>query len=236
VDGAYKHRALRRKGGEVAAEISLRCAVASASLESISGYLVEDVRSGKVLDPVVHGALRVAEALPALAERWQTAPRQVLAKLHMLAGAGVLPGDAQGRPLVQLGRSGLAGWIPGAPASLDLVSEIVVAKLGDPLVRAAVVHGELLALAPFPGVNGIVARAAGRLTLVASGLDPRGLVATEEVHLEREPEYRGAAGAFATGTPDGMRSWLRHVALAVSVGAERIAPIGDTVLAEGWRR
>src|SRR4029453_18324879 len=83
VDGAYRHRTLRRKGGAVAAEISLRCAVASASLQS-DGYQVEAVRSGTVLDPVVQGALRVFEELPTLASRWETAPRQVLARVHLL--------------------------------------------------------------------------------------------------------------------------------------------------------
>src|SRR5215207_8919114 len=190
VDGAYRHPALRRKGGPVAAEISLRCAVASASLLS-GGYQLELVRSGTVLDPVLQGSLRVAESLPALAGRWENAPRQVFARLHVLAATGLLPADALGRP----------------SASLDRVCSYIVERSGDPLIRAAVVHGELLALNAFAAVNGIVARAAARLTLVTSGLDPRGLVASEETHLEREPEYVGAAGAFATGTPDGIRSW-----------------------------
>ena len=68
---------------------------------------------------------------------------------------------------------------------------------------------------------------AGRLTLVASGLDPRGVIPVEEAHLARRPEYVGAAGAFATGTPDGMRSWLRHCATAVEQGADALAPIAD---------
>ena len=48
---------------------------------------------------------------------------------------------------------------------------------------------------------------------------------------EREPEYVGASGAYATGTPDGVRSWLRHYAAAVSVAADRLGAIGDSVLA-----
>lgn len=218
VDGAYKHRALRRQGGAVAAEISLRCAVAAAALEG-HRYELSDVRGGTVLDAVLQGALRVAEALPGLHQTWQTAPRQVLARLHLLAGTGVLPDGALGRPA------------PESAERLDLLLEIVTRQQGDPLVRAAVVHGELLALRAFPGVNGIVARAASRLTLVASGFDPRGLVAVEVAQLAREPEYIGAAGAFATGTPDGLRSWLRHYATAVEQGCGEIAVVGDAVLA-----
>jgi hypothetical protein len=77
----------------------------------------------------------------------------------------------------------------------------------------------------------VVARAAARLTLIGRGLDPRGLVGVETGHHEREPEYVGSAGAYATGTPDGVRSWLRHYVAAVEVGAAEIAGIGDAVLA-----
>jgi hypothetical protein len=93
------------------------------------------------------------------------------------------------------------------------------------------VHAELLTLRPFAGPAGVVARAAARLTLVGRGLDPRGLLAVEVGHHEREPEYVGASGAYATGTPDGVRSWLRHYAAAVSAGAEQIVVIGDRMLA-----
>jgi hypothetical protein len=76
-----------------------------------------------------------------------------------------------------------------------------------------------------------VARAAARLTLIGRGLDARGLLAVEVGHLTREPEYVGAAGAYATGTPDGVRSWLRHYAAAVEAGAAEITAVGDGVLA-----
>jgi len=89
------------------------------------------------------------------------------------------------------------------------------------------VHGELLALNAFGPVTGVIARAAGRLTLVASGLDPRGIIPVEVVHYERQPEYVGASGAFATGTPDGMRSWLKHCANAVELAAQSLEPIAD---------
>ena len=77
----------------------------------------------------------------------------------------------------------------------------------------------------------VVARAAARLTLLSSGLDPRGLVGVDVGHLERQPEYVGAARAFATGTPDGIRSWLRHYTAAVEVAAAGLVEIGDEVLA-----
>jgi hypothetical protein len=146
----------------------------------------------------------------------------VLAKLHLLAARGVVP-DAE------LGR--LAGGARVA-SRLDSLAALVAGNdRTPPLLLAAIVHAELLALKPFAGPSGVVARAAARLTLIGRGVDPRGLIGVEVGHLQRQPEYVGAAGAYATGTPDGVRSWLRHYANAVGVGAAEIAPIGDAVLA-----
>jgi hypothetical protein len=218
VDAALRHRALRRHGGAVAAEISLRCAVASAALEG-HGYGLDDVRAGTVTDPVQQGALRVAEGLGGLVELWPRAPRQVLAKLHVLAARGVVPADDLGRLTSGADRiDALAGLVAGNDRT-------------PPLLLAAIVHAELLTLRPFAGPAGVVARAAARLTLIGRGLDPRGLVAVDVGHRSREPEYVGSAGAYATGTRDGVRSWLRHYAAAVEVGAAEITAVGDTVLA-----
>jgi hypothetical protein len=217
-DAAMRHRALRRSGGRVAAEIGLRAATASAALEGYPHDL-DEVRNGTVTDPVVQGALRVNAALDGLADRWPTAPRQVLARLHTLAAAGAVREPALGRPRtdVDAGR-------------LDLLCDLITGPGGAPaLLRAAVIHGELLALRAFAGPNGLVARAAARLTMISSGLDPRGLLGVEIGHYEREPEYRGTAGSFATGTPDGLRAWLRHCASATGVAAERLAEVCDSV-------
>src|SRR5690242_10076556 len=213
-----RHRALRRHGGQVAAEASLRAAVASAALEG-HAYDLEEVRGGTVTDPVLQGALRVAESAGGLVDLWPRAPRQVLAKLHVLAGRGVVPAADLGR------------LVSGADR-IDALSGLVSsASVPDPLLLAAVVHAELLTLRPFAGASGVVARAAARLTLIGRGFDPRGLVAVEVGHRSREPEYVGSAGAYATGTPDGVRSWLRHYAAAVTEASDELVRIGDEVLA-----
>lgn len=218
VDAALRHRALRRHGGRVAAEASLRAAVASAALEG-HAYDLDEVRAGTVTDPVVQGALRVAEGAGGLVDLWPRAPRQVLAKLHVLAARGAVPAADLGR-------------LTSGADRIDALSGLVAGnEQTPPLVLAAIVHAELLTLRPFPGPAGVVARAAARLTLIGRGLDPRGLVAVEIGHREREPEYVGASGAYATGTPDGVRSWLRHYAAAVTVAADELERIGDAVLA-----
>jgi hypothetical protein len=218
LDAALRHRALRRHGGRVAAEASLRAAVASAALEG-HAYDLAEVRAGTVTDPVVQGALRVAEGMGGLVDIWPRAPRQVLARLHVLAARGVVPVDELGR------------LTAGADRITALADLVAGNESTPPMLLAAIVHAELVTLRPFAGPAGVVARAAARLTLIGRGLDPRGLLAVEAGHREREPEYVGAAGAYAPGPPDGVRSWLRHYAAAVIIGADQITAIGDGVLA-----
>ncbi len=218
VDAAMRHRSLRRHGGQVAAEAGLRGAVASAALEG-HNHDLDLVRGGAITDPVLHGALRVAEGSAGLVDLWPRAPRQVLAKLHVLAAHGVVPAEGLGR-------------LTGSAERIDALAGLVAGNdRTPPLLLAAIVHAELITLRPFAGPAGLVARAAARLTLISRGFDPRGLIAVDLGHLRREPEYRGAAGAYATGTPDGVRSWLRHYATAVSIAAAELTTVGDTVLA-----
>ncbi len=220
VDVALRHRALRRSGGPLAAEVGLRAATASAALEG-HAFPVDEVRAGTVTDPVLQGALRVSAALDGLAHGWRTAPRQVLARLHVLAARGCagVDDDMLGRPVASSAVSG----------RLDTLLSVLLAPGAPALLRAAVVHGELLALRPFAGPNGVVARAAARLTLISDGLDPRGLIAPDLGHADREPEYVGTANAFSTGTPDGVRAWLKHYAAATEVAASRLVELADAM-------
>ena len=211
VDTALRERALRRVGGQVAAEVGLRSAVASAALEG-HGYPREEVRAGLVTDPVVQGALRLAGALGGLVEVWITAPRQALARLHVLAARDLVDAEALGRPIADADR-------------LDTLLYSVGSSNAPALLRAAVVHGELLAARPFAGPNGLVARAAARLVSMSAGLDAHGLLPVDVGHHTRELEYQGASGAFATGTRDGLRAWFRHYAAAVELAAAELVTV-----------
>jgi hypothetical protein len=96
-------------------------------------------------------------------------------------------------------------------------------------VLAAVVHGELLTLAPFAQGNGVVARAAARLTVICGGLDPQGLVVPEVAHLRREQEYRTAATGFASGDADAVGRWIVHCCTALTAGAREAISIAQAV-------
>jgi hypothetical protein len=205
----HNHRANRRGWPTTAAEASVRAARASASLDGGSAELPAD---GPVTDPVLAGALRVAEALGGLLAAWRSAPGQALARLHVLAAAD-LPGvtdDDLGRPRREA----------GVGERLDALAGLVTGGTSVPApVLVAVVHGELLALAPFPTAGGVVARAAARLTAVGTGLDPKGLAVPEVGHYRAADEYRASAAAFATGELEGLARWFAHCAQAWQVGA-----------------
>jgi len=225
VDLLIGQRVLRRRGSDVSMEAALRGARASAVLEGADATL-EQVRSGESEDPRVKGSLRVSGELGLLVETWAKAPRQVLARLHVLAAADAVAPEALGRPR----RAGEEVSDPlgiGAPPSAAEVAvrlEALASLLATPtdapaLVVGAVVHGELLALRPFGWGDGIVARAAERLTLMERGLDPNSLVPTQLGHEQRRAEYVRALHGYLTGTPEGVSGWVVHCAQAVMDGA-----------------
>jgi hypothetical protein len=215
VEAVHAHRTNRRGWPTTAAEATVRAARASAALDGGAADLPED---GPVTDPVLAGSLRVAEALGGLLPTWRRAPLQALAKLHVLAATDRVPESELGRPRVG----------PELGARLDGLAGLVAGGTSVPgPVLVGVVHGELLALAPFAVGNGIVARAAARLTAISTGLDPKGLVVPEVGHLRAQAEYVDAAAAFATGTRDGLARWFAHEVTAWRTGAKEATGIAD---------
>ena len=110
---------------------------------------------------------------------------------------------------------------PGAVAArLDALFDLLMSDTEAPaIVVGAIVHGELLALRPFWRCDGIVARAAQRVTFIARGLDPKSLVAPEVGHADLGGAYAEALHGYVAGTPVGVAGWVRHCADAVSVAA-----------------
>lgn len=220
VSQVHRHPVNRRGWAVTSAEASVRAARASAALDGGSAILPADAA---VDEPVLAGALRVAEALGGLLGTWQRAPLQVLARLHVLAAADLASGSALGRP-----RSS-----PPVAARLDGLAQLLTGGSQVPApVLVAVVHGELLALAPFEHANGVVARAAARLTAIASGLDPKGLVVPEVAHLRRERQYRATAAGFARGGSEAVCGWVVHCCAALRAGAREALSIAEALAAE----
>jgi hypothetical protein len=213
---AHRHPTNRRGWPASAAEASVRAARASAALDGARPDLPAD---GLVSEPVLAGALRVAEELGRLLPAWRRAPLQALARLHVLAAADLVDRpDLLGRPRP----------VPGISARLEALAALVGGGTSVPApVLVAVVHGELLAVSPFGTGDGVVARAAARLTAVASGLDPKGLAVPEVGHFRRSAEYRSAAAGFASGTREGLGRWLLHSCWAWQLGAREAESIAS---------
>src|ERR687886_3117664 len=137
------HPALRGRAAEARAEAGVRAVRASAALAGarLPVDLVRDVARGAATFPpdasgrAALGVLRAHAEAEALAPGWERAPLQVLARLHVVAAAGLVPDAALGRPR-------LPGEAPGDGADL-------LRPDGTPLPAAdpAEVPGRLVALA-----------------------------------------------------------------------------------------
>ena len=210
----HRHPANRRGWPTTAAEASVRAARASAAIE---GGDTEIPADGTVTDPVLAGALRVAEAIGPLLPTWQRAPLQALARLHVLAATDLVDTDDLGRPTESGPR-------------LELLASLVAggSKAPGPIL-VAIVHGELQALSAFGPATGVIARAAARLTMIGTGLDTKGLAVPEVAYLRRAAEYRAALDGFASGEPEGVGRWLVFSCEALQAGAREAAGIADSV-------
>jgi hypothetical protein len=220
---AHRHRANLRGWPANAAEAALRAARASSVLDGGSLKL-----SDEGPDPVLAGALRVSEALEggatSLVGVWQRAPMQAIAKLHALAAADIADDDGLGRPRpdTDIGRR------------LELLADVVTGGTRVPApVIAAVVHGELLTLAPFGTADGLVARAVSRLVTITSGLDPHGLGVPEVYWMRESGDYRAAARGFSSGTPDGLTAWILLTCRALRAGAREALAIAEGSVGQG---
>ncbi|CCG01511.1 hypothetical protein [Blastococcus saxobsidens] len=219
IDRLLGHRVLRRESAGVSTESALRGARASAALAGVDVPLAE-LRAGSVTDPVVQGALRASVALGAMVETWPKAPGQVLARLHVLAAADLADSGDLGRPAPHAGArlGGLFSLVTGATT----VPAVLVAGL---------VHGELAALAPFGVADGVVARAAARLTGITRGLDPKAVSVPEVGFAELGRDaYADALAGYRSGTPEGVAAWLVHCCRATEHGALEGLAICESLL------
>ena len=219
IDRLLGHKVLRRESAGVSTESALRGARASAALDGVDVPLAE-LRAGRVDDPLVQGALRASAALGSMTDTWSRAPGQVLARLHVLAAADLAERADLGRPGPHAGPrlAGLLGLVTGATTA-------------PAVLVAALVHGEVAALAPFGTADGVVARAAGRLTGVTRGLDPKAVSVPEVGFAELGGEsYASALAAYAGGTPEGVAGWIVHCCRATELGAVEGLAICESLL------
>ncbi len=208
IDALLRDRGLRRTTPDLTAESLLRGAHASAVLEG-SDATLETVREGG-RDPVAQAAVRLSSELLGLLPTLSQSPLQALARMHTLAGKGVVDDDDLGRPRD----------VESAARLRDLGRTLTERTAAPALVVAAVVHAELAVAAPFVSHNGLVARAAERLVLVARGVDAKSLVVPEAGHLALRREYESNLRGYRDGATAGVHAWLLYAAEAYAKGAE----------------
>jgi hypothetical protein len=207
IDAMLRDRGLRRTTPEQTTESLLLGAHASAVLEGSRSSL-DEVRAGAA-DEIAQAAVRVSTGVLALVPVIGTSPLQAFARLHALAGKGVVDDDALGRP-VSADRAD----------RLNALATTLSATSVPALMVGALVHAELATVAPFASHNGIVARAAERLVMVARGVDPASVVVPEAGHLAVRAEYESNLRGYRDGGRSGLHSWLLYAAEAVSAGAD----------------
>jgi hypothetical protein len=207
IDALLRDRGLRRTTPDQTTESLHRGAHASAVLEG-SASTFEEVRDGHG-DETAQAALRVSTGVLSLVPVIGSSPLQALARLHALAGKGVVDDEALGRPVS-----------PEAAARLNALGTTLTATSVPGLMVGALVHAELLTVAPFASHNGIVARAAERLVMVARGVDPASVVVPEAGHLALRREYESNLRGYRDGGRPGLQAWLLYAAEAVTRGVE----------------
>lgn len=208
IDALLRDRGLRRTAPELTAESLLLGAHASAALEG-SGSTLDEVRAGEG-DETSAAAVRVTTELLGLVPVLAHSPLQAIARLHTLAAKGLVDDADLGRPTGQAAADRLAG-----------LGRLLLGRTTAPaLVTAAVVHAELVTVAPFASHNGLVARAAERLVLVARGVDPTSLTVPEAGHLALRPAYESNLTGYAEGGVAGVHAWLLYAAEAFTAGAQ----------------
>lgn len=205
----------------------------------------------------VGAALRLAAEAGQLLSIWRHSPLQVLARLHLLAVGDTDPSAGRPRGVGEpagpafpaelkategVGAADEAGDLPPAPsaeeaaARLDQLAQLLAARSDRPsggapaLVVAAVVHGELLALRPFSAYNGLVARAAQRIVLIAEGLDPKAICPADVGLAELgTAAYRNALQGYLSGTPEGMARWIVHCGEALRLGVRESTAVCEAM-------
>jgi hypothetical protein len=212
MDGLLREPALRRRRGEVRAAARLHAAWASATLSGGDVPLDQfqppfaDDTSGQL----ANAALNVGSEVGALADTWRNAPLQAIARLHSVAATGTSSSEDLGRPR----------RAPGVSERLATLAEVVSQTEVAGVIVSAVVHAELMTVRPFGSFDDIVARAAARVVLVQTGVDPDAIAVPEMGLVELgDGAYRQALQGYETGRPTALGHWVTFHAAAVQRGA-----------------
>ncbi len=257
------NEALRRRWREARAEAAIRGAIASGGVEGAvvpaevlrehvaEGSLTEAATGDPGLDAVAglwRAGTRLVGWMPDLIGRGRPVvppARSLLAVLHRDVVGPLAAGGRVALEEVGVPRSGRVGAREGGPGTEPQGEELAARLAGlvvlieveraPALVRAAIVHAEMLAARPFTAGNAAVGRLLVRHLLVRDGVEPTG-TAVSDLYPGRVPvAYAEAAGAYASGTMEGVVAWVVWQAEAVLAGVQEAQRLCRAVQAGTWR-
>lgn len=184
----------KRHAARVGDQILTAAAHASANLD-------EDPDLG-----LAAAAIESVDSLPKLS----VAPLQAIAQLHAVVAIAEDP-DSRGRPRSEFAEGD----------RLTALSDVALSSSPAVLV-GAILHGELLAMAPFATRNGLVARGTYRAILTQRGVDP---LISVEIGLG---DFGGkviasALDSYKTGTAEGVSAWVELNARAITFAAKALS-------------
>lgn len=253
------NEALRRRWREARAEAAVRGAIASGGVEG--AVLPVDVLRDAVASRSLTEASTGDPSLDAVAGLWragtrlngwmpdlrgegrpaQPSPRTLLTALHRdvagpLAVTGTIPLDdvaapRRGERVPLEGGPGEAPAGDALDARLDGLLRLIDAAGAPALVRAAVVHAEMVCARPFTAGNAAVGRLLVRHLITRDGLEPTGVAVVDQYAGRVPVAYADALAAYATGTLDGVVAWVVWQAEAVLVGIQEAQAICRSVQA-----
>lgn len=222
VDAVLRDRGLRAVAADTSAEALVAAARANAALAAGDD-------DGPAADSsTLEGAtVRLYTEIVDMSGLIRVAPGQAIARAHAVFGRGILADD-------QLGRARDDPDVAGRMASINQL--LTAPTSASVIVVAGIAHAELVSCRPFASGNGVVARAVEHMILIDGGIDSPAVTIPEAGHRMVAADtpgpaqgsgYREALANYRSGTADGVRRWLLHVADAVARGAE-LSPLGSS--------
>lgn len=229
VDALLWDRHTRTVGAELARQSVLRGSWANAAMDGAEVPL-ESIEAGEIeVSPMgtrISRVLAMTTQAPSMVDIYARSPLQAWARMNSVLVAGTVPESEVGRPRSDSETEDplRLGGVPLAMAAsqrLTGLADLIVSETTAPaIVEAGVVHAELAVLRPFRHGSGPVARATIRLSLTARGVDPDLLTFPEAGLFGRgRAKYVRALKEYATGSPEGLATWLIWFAGAVRAGA-----------------
>jgi hypothetical protein len=167
------------------------------------------------------GLLVTAEAdLQTLA--FKSEPMKVWARLHTFAATSENRGQPRiGNEVVDPLRIGELPPHEVIQERLTQLTDVILNSKAPAILVAAIAHGEIAALRPFTQGSFLIARATTRLVLAARDVDVDGLAMSEYgAQLIGRPAYVKALGAYMSGTPAGLSTWVQWQSSAIIRGVE----------------